>query len=283
VNSRRGTVAASVLAALFVLVAGACAGSDGEAGSRERELDLREREVAVREAELAAGASTLQTVAATATAASTTTLSTTTNTTTTTVAPSPVPTTVAAPPPYDPNAVAPGVIEDGRHFGFVVNFPTPGTFSFDRAEVGDGYWTNENPRLRELPTAGARLDYGMPVEIIVENQRVTAVYPTQPGPAPVAADATRVAAGVIEDGVHYGYLVDAGGRSFTFDRAEVTPGEGWRNENPAVRELPWPDGPTGARVYDAFTGAPVPGLYSGMALEVIVVDQHVVGVYRVNG
>ena len=280
-SSRRGTVAASVLAALFVLVAGACAGSDGEAGSRERELDLREREVAVREAELAASASTLQTVeAVAATTASTTTLSTTT--TTTAVAPSPVPTTVAA-PPYDPNTVAPGVIEDGRHFGFVVNFPTPGTFSFDRAEVGDGYWTNENPRLRELPMAGARLDYGMAVEIIVENQRVTAVYPTQPGPAPVAADATRVAAGVIEDGVHYGYLVDAGGRSFTFDRAEVTPGEGWRNENPAVRELPWPDDPTGARVYDAFTGAPVPGLYSGMALEVIVVDQHVVGVYRVNG
>ena len=41
--------------------------------------------------------------------------------------------------------------------------------------------------------------------------------------------------------------------------------------------------PTGVRVYDAFTGAPVTGLYSGMALEVIVANQHVVGVYRVNG
>jgi hypothetical protein len=278
VSSWRGTVAASVLAVVFALVAGACGGSDDEARSRERELDLRERELAVREAELAASASTVQTAAATA---STTTVST---TTTTTVAPSPVPTTVAAPPPpYDPNAVAAGVIENGRHFGYVVNFPTPGTFSFDRADVVDGYWTNENPRLRELPTAGARLDYGMPVEVIVENQRVTAVYPTQPGPAPVAADETRVAAGVIEDGVHYGYLVDFAGRSFTFDRADVIPGEGWRNENQAVRELPWPDDRTGVRVYDAFTGAPVTGLYSGMALEVIVVNQHVVGVYRVNG
>ena len=281
-NSRRGTLAASVLVAVLALVAGACGGSDDEARSRERELDLRERELAVREAELAASASTLQTAEAAATQASTTTVSTTT--TTTTVAPTPVPTTVAAPPPpYDPNAVAPGVIEDGRHFGFVVNFPTPGTFSFDRADVVDGYWTNENPRLRELPMAGARLDYGMAVEVMVENQRVTAVYPTQPGPAPVAADETRVAAGVIEDGVHYGYLVDSAGRSFTFDRADVIPGEGWRNENQAVRELPWPDDPTGVRVYDAFTGAPVTGLYSGMALEVIVANQHVVGVYRVNG
>lgn len=79
----------------------------------------------------------------------------------------------------------------------------------------------------------------------MQDQRVTSVASTTP-PAP--ADPLRIAPGVIEDGVHYGYLMASTSGSFSFDKADVQADGSWKNVNPKLRTLPfseyipWPSG-----------------------------------------
>jgi hypothetical protein len=138
------------------------------------------------------------------------------------------------------------VIEDGVHYRYVVTIGGA-TFTFDRADVqADGSWKNVNPKLRTLPLDGSvPLTGGTPVEIIVQNQRVVSIRAVS---TPVPADPLRIPPGVIEDGVHYGYLGRSGNASFSFDRADILPDGSWKNTNPKMRTLPfsqyipWPSG-----------------------------------------
>jgi hypothetical protein len=96
-----------------------------------------------------------------------------------------------------------------------------------------------------------------------------------PAPAPVVvADPARIAPGVIEDGVHHGYLYGWSDEHFSFDRADVAADGTWTNNNPRLRTLTigyWP-----------FDTAPE-SLWSGEAIEVHVQDQHVTAVYVLDG
>jgi hypothetical protein len=78
-----------------------------------------------------------------------------------------------------------------------------------------------------------------------------------------SSDPTRVPAGTIEDGTHYGYLTDQGDGSFSFDRVDLADDGTWANVNSMIRTLPY----TGQ--VDLANGAPV---------VVEVQDQHVVDV-----
>jgi hypothetical protein len=162
-------------------------------------------------------------------------------------------------PPADPLRIPPGVIEDGTHYGYLVS-SAEGSFSFDRADVrADGSWSNVNPKLRTLPYAGSiPWSSGTAIEVVVQNQHVTSVAAIAP-PAP--ADPLRIPPGVIEDGVHYGYLVSSQPGSFVFDRVDVLPNGEWQNVNPKTRTLPFPD------------SLPLP---SGTPIQVVVQNQHVV-------
>ena len=149
-------------------------------------------------------------------------------------------------PPTDPLRIQPGVIDDGVHHGYLVS-STGSSFTFDKADLNaDGSWTNVNPKLRTLPYSGSiPWSSGTPIEIVVQNQRVASVASTTP-PAPV--DPLRIPPGVIEDGVHYGYLMGSTSGSFTFDKADVLANGSWQNVNPKLRTLPfsqyipWPSG-----------------------------------------
>ena len=79
--------------------------------------------------------------------------------------------------------IPPGVIEDGIHYGYLYDYSDTG-FSFDRVDVAaDGTWTNVNPKLRALPTAGwpwtvssRALHSGQAIGVSVENQVVTGAW-----------------------------------------------------------------------------------------------------------
>jgi hypothetical protein len=88
------------------------------------------------------------------------------------------------------------------------------------------------------------------------------VVHTQPAPSS-GASATRIPPGVIEDGTHYGYLIESSDGSFTFDRADVQADGSWTNVNPTLRTLPY--------------AGSVPWA-SGTPIEVIVDDQRVASV-----
>jgi hypothetical protein len=79
--------------------------------------------------------------------------------------------------PDDPYLITPGTIEDGTHYGYLTS-QGAGWFSFDRADVAaDGTWTNVNSKTRTLPYANAvAVVNGAPVQVIVEDQRVVAVW-----------------------------------------------------------------------------------------------------------
>jgi hypothetical protein len=55
---------------------------------------------------------------------------------------------------------------------------------------------------------------------------------------PTTADPALISPGVIEDGVHFGYAVNATTASISFDRADVQPDGSWTNNNPRIRTLP---------------------------------------------
>ena len=63
------------------------------------------------------------------------------------------------------------------------------------------------------------------------------VAANNPAPAP-ATDPALIPPGVIEDGVHFGYAVNATNTSISFDRADVQADGSWTNNNPKVRTLP---------------------------------------------
>lgn len=171
--------------------------------------------------------------------------------------PEPAPAT----PLVDPLQIEPGVIEDGIHYGYLVSSAVR-SFTFDRADVqADGSWSNTNPKLRTLPYAGSiPWSSGTAIQIVVQDQRVTSVAMVAP---PAASDPLRIEPGVIEDGVHYGYLVSSTSTAFVFDRVEILPSGEWQNLNPMTRTLPFPE------------YIPLP---TGTAIEVVVQDQHVVQV-----
>jgi hypothetical protein len=64
-----------------------------------------------------------------------------------------------------------------------------------------------------------------------------AVAANNPAPAP-ATDPALIPPGVIEDGVHFGYAVNATNTSISFDRADLQADGLWTNNNPKVRTLP---------------------------------------------
>ena len=68
---------------------------------------------------------------------------------------------------------------------------------------------------------------------------------------------------MIDDGWHYGYLVENGNGWFSFDRADVNPDGTWTNNNSKVRRLP-------------FEGYDVWYLVGGEPIEVYIENQHVV-------
>ena len=159
--------------------------------------------------------------------------------------------------------IPPGTIEDGVHVGYLMS-QGQGWFSFDRADVeADGTWTNVNPKVRTLPYATTvAAANGTPVEVVVQNQHVVAVTPSSVAPS---TDPWRIAPGVIEDGVHVGYLTDYGADWISFDRADVAADGSWTNENPQVRTMPW--------------SHDIVQMWSGMAVEIHVENQHVVAVW----
>ena len=53
-----------------------------------------------------------------------------------------------------------------------------------------------------------------------------------------ATDPALIPPGVIEDGVHFGYAVNATNTSISFDRADIQADSSWTNNNPKVRTLP---------------------------------------------
>ena len=65
----------------------------------------------------------------------------------------------------------------------------------------------------------------------VTGAPVLANYPA-PAPQP------PIPPGVIEDGVHFGYAVNATPTSISFDRADVETDGSWTNNNPRIRTLP---------------------------------------------
>jgi hypothetical protein len=92
----------------------------------------------------------------------------------------------ASAPVTDLALIAPGVIEDGVHFGYAVN-ATNTSISFDRVDVqADGFWTNDNPKIRTLPVtpdfwSSNRFPYpGQPIEIHVQGQRVMLLADAMP-------------------------------------------------------------------------------------------------------
>ena len=88
----------------------------------------------------------------------------------------------AAEPPRDPYLIAPGTIEDGVHYGYLSDASGMTQLTFDRVDVAaDGSWSNTNSNLRTLPTDPQVWTFsypsaGQPIEVVVQNQRVTAVY-----------------------------------------------------------------------------------------------------------
>ena len=131
---------------------------DREAEERERELDEREREIEAAEAAEAERQAT-----------------------TTTAPPPPPPPPAEVEETDDSNLIPPGVIEDGQWFGYLTDVEGMWQLTFDRVDIRDGYWHNDNERLRTLPTDPAAWRFseryaGQPVEIWVKNQRVNGVY-----------------------------------------------------------------------------------------------------------
>jgi len=129
-----------------------------EAEERERELDEREREIEAAEAAEAERQAT-----------------------TTTAPPPPPPPPAEVEETDDSNLIPPGVIEDGQWFGYLTDVEGMWQLTFDRVDIRDGYWHNDNERLRTLPTDPAAWRFseryaGQPVEIWVKNQRVNGVY-----------------------------------------------------------------------------------------------------------
>jgi hypothetical protein len=109
-----------------------------------------------------------------------------------------------------------------------------------------------------------------PSPAVVVQQPPPVVIPA-PAPPVVQADPTRIPPGVIEDGVHYGYLTSSQGMvQLTFDRADVQPDGSWSNTNSKLRTLP-----TDPSVW--MFSYP----YSGQPIEVVVQNQHVTAVYAV--
>jgi len=88
------------------------------------------------------------------------------------------PTSIPVAASYDATAVAPNVIEDGTHFGYLTAWNVT-SFSFDRVDVlPDGSWKNTNPKVRTLPlpanTTG--IPYvGMPIQVVVQNQHMMSI------------------------------------------------------------------------------------------------------------
>ena len=104
--------------------------------------------------------------------------------------------------------------------------------------------------------------------VIVQQTPAPVIVQQRSQPPIVYSDPWQIAPGVIENGVHYGYIssIDSSGSGFYFDRADVQADGTWSNTNNKERYLPY------AHSYQG---------YSGEAVEVHVVDQRVAAVFSV--
>jgi hypothetical protein len=104
------------------------------------------------------------------------------------VPPPPPPVVATPPPPPDPWKIAPGVIEDGTWYGYLNSTSVYGyNIVFDRVTMdANGFWINQGAIYRTLPVAPAAWAWvssvwqGMPVQIEVHDQHVTAIYEAYP-------------------------------------------------------------------------------------------------------
>ena len=119
----------------------------------------------------------------------------------------------------------------------------------------------------ERDAAEAEVPAPVPVDVNVSIDDVE-VPETVNVPAPPPHDPDLIPPGVIEDGVHVGYVTDFEGWEFTFDRADVAPDGSWTNTNTKLRTLPMS--------IDRWQGGP---LVSGMPIEIHVQNQRVVSAY----
>jgi hypothetical protein len=151
----------------------------------------------------------------------------------------------------------------GIQFDLVCVYFSPQTSSI--ATVPDGWLTNNNARTRFVPTAPAFFSHGTrfqldgsvpfaqnaPFEdtdawLYIENGQAqwmigapaTGAPVPANNPAPPATDRALIPAGVIEDGVHFGYAVNVTTTSISFDRVDVEADGSWTNNNPKIRTLP---------------------------------------------
>ncbi|MDQ1423767.1 MAG: hypothetical protein QOD72_1265 [Acidimicrobiaceae bacterium] len=87
-------------------------------------------------------------------------------------------------------------------------------------------------------------------------------------------DASRIEPGVIDEGVHFGFVDGTDGTNFWFDKVNLNSDGSITNNNPMLRVMPF-----GSVIATDENGYPVQDFrpYASSIFKITIVDQHVVG------